>query len=361
MSIPNFEGIGALICRVMHPAVHFADGPAVGARVAIRAGRRSRVSGSLSHLGALIQRPLRPLPDHRERPWGGTRFGGDGGRVGESWLAGPDSVVVTPTGPVSLDEISRQTGQAFVGRRAMASLGPRFPLLVKLIDAADWLSLQVHPDDAYAAELLGRGALGKAEAWLVLDAAPGAQLITGPRPGLTHAELLAAIDAGDLDRDRCEEQPAVPGDIWLLEPGTLHAIGAGTAIYEIEQPSDLTFRVSDWGRPALPGRPLHRAEARRSVRPESHARLVGRGATPDGGTLATAFFRLEVIAGGVITREPAGESLEILTVLHGAAIVEGDGWSERLAIDESVVIPAAVDRYVINVADGGSVGIGTSG
>ena len=88
---------------------------------------------------------------------------------------------------------------------------------------------------------------------------------------------------------------AIPGDTLLVEVGTLHAIGAGTFVYEIEQPSDLTFRISDWGRPAVPGRSLHPAESLRALRTDAHAVPVGRGWHLDGGALAVCEFRLEIL------------------------------------------------------------------
>ena len=98
-------------------------------------------------------RPLRPIPAPSVRPWAGARLGAVGASVGELWLAGPASVVDTGEGPTTLDELAAASGAAFLGDAVVGLLGPRFPLIVKLIDAAEWLSLQVHPDDALAAEL----------------------------------------------------------------------------------------------------------------------------------------------------------------------------------------------------------------
>ncbi|MCJ7710964.1 MAG: class I mannose-6-phosphate isomerase, partial [Chloroflexi bacterium] len=172
--------------------------------------------------------PLRPIPAPSIRPWAGHRLGTPTDHVGELWLAGPDTLVETAPGDLaSLDEIAAAAGAAFVGSAALRLLGPRFPLIVKLIDAAERLSLQVHPSDELAAELYGVDALGKTEAWLVLDADPGAELITGPAPDLSEAELRAAVATGTLGHNDCEVRPATPGDTLLIETGTLHAIGAG--------------------------------------------------------------------------------------------------------------------------------------
>ena len=310
-------------------------------------------------------RPLRPIPVVSVRPWAGRRLGPPGDRVGELWLAGPGSIVADgATGATdqeaTLDAIAATAGAALVGEAGLRLLGPRFPLIVKLIDPAEWLSLQVHPSDALAAELYGPGALGKTEAWLILDADPESRLVTGPAAGLAEADLRAAIAAGTLDRDDCEIRPAVPGDALLVETGTLHAIGAGAFVYEIEQPSDLTFRISDWGRPAVPGRTLYPAESLRAIRPDARVRPVGRDWHLDGGALVVPEFRLEVaLLPGPVLRSPAGRSLEVVTVIEGEAVLTGQGWSERLARWETLVVPASAADYRIDGVAGARVCIGS--
>ncbi len=272
--------------------------------------------------------------------------------MGELWLAGPDSVVATDDGDRTLDALAAALGEALVGVRGMALLGPRFPLIVKLIDAGDWLSLQVHPDDALARELYGPDALGKIEAWLVVDADPASELVTGPADDLEEAALREAIAAGTASHPHCHRRPAVAGDTLLIRAGTLHAIGAGAFVYEIEQPSDLTFRISDWGRPT--GRTLHVAEALRAIRPTLRAEPAGSGFRLDGGALEVPEFRLELPDLAVpVDRRPGGRSCEVVTAIRGPLRVTGDGWSEMLAPYETLVVPAAVDAYEITgPADG---------
>ena len=304
----------------------------------------------------MLARPLRPVPSPSLRPWGGRRLGGDA-RVGELWLAGPDSTVELDGAAATLDEVSAALGAAFVGRRALALLGARFPLLVKVIDAADWLSLQVHPDDALARSLYGPAAVGKTEAWLVLEADADATLVTGP--SLPAAETAAAVAAGSIGREACEVRAAVAGDAYLVRAGTLHAIGAGTFVYEIEQPSDYTFRVSDWGRPQAPGRGLHVEEAALALVPTAHAELRGAGFVLDGGALEVRELRLEIIAGpGAATRRPEGASLEVITAVRGDLVVRGEGWLERLRPLETLVVPAAIAAYEIEPGPGALACVG---
>lgn len=309
----------------------------------------------------LPDRPLRPIPHPSVRPWAGHRLGGPDEHVGELWLAGPDSVVEMEAGRrLTLDELAASAGEAFVGARAMQLLGPRFPLLVKVIDAADWLSLQVHPGDALAAELRGADALGKTEAWVVLDADDDALLVTGPRRDLSEAKLRRAIRRGEMGRAGCETRAGVAGETLLLPAGTIHAIGAGTFVYEIEQPSDLTFRISDWGRPATAERPLHVSESLRAIRPESHAVAVGHDWRLEGGALAVREFQLEIVElGNEHARHSGGRSVEVLTAIHGAAEVSGDGWYERLEPYQTLVIPASVPGYRVAGPAGGLAFVGS--
>ncbi len=305
--------------------------------------------------------PLRPRPEISVRPWAGRRLAPPGDHVGELWLAGPGAIVTSGAGEeATLDAVAAASGAAFVGEAGLRLLGPRFPLIVKLIDAAEWLSLQVHPSDGLAAELYGQQALGKTEAWLVVDADPDSRLVTGPADGLAEPELRAAVAAGTLGHDGCEVRPAVPGDTFLVQAGTLHAIGPGAFVYEIEQPSDLTFRISDWGRPPVPGRTLHTGEALRAIRPDAHVRPVGRHWRLDDGALVVPEFRLEVATlPGPVVRSPAGRSLEVVTTIEGEAHLTSEGWSERLGRWETLVVPASAADYRIDGGAGTRVCIGS--
>lgn len=121
-----------------------------------------------------------------------------------------------------------------------------FPLLLKLIDARDRLSVQVHPDDAYAR--LHENKLGKTEAWAILYAEPGAQLVYGIRAGVTREELAAAARSGAEIEKLLRFVPVKAGDVFYIPSGTVHAIGAGIVLYEIQQSSDVTYRFYDWNR-----------------------------------------------------------------------------------------------------------------
>lgn len=306
-----------------------------------------------------LSRPLRPAAVPSPRPWAGSRLGQG---VGELWVAGPASVVTLGGGArVTLDGLAASAGEALVGTAGIARLGRRFPLLAKLIDAADWLSLQVHPDDALARRLSGEGAVGKDEVWVVLGAGRDSRLVIGPAPGRDPADVVAAIAAGSMGLRDCELVAPEAGQTFDVRAGTVHAIGPGTFVYELEQPSDLTFRISDWGRPATSARRLHTEEARQAVAPSQRAQLAGRGWALDGGALEGRHLRLELLpaAAGPARRSTAGRSPEIVTAVGGTVALAGDGWDETLAALETAVVPAAVPGYGITAAAGAVAVVGS--
>ena len=132
------------------------------------------------------------------------------------------------------------------GRLTGTAVSGPFPLLLKLLDARDTLSVQVHPDDAYAARVENK--LGKTEAWHILAAVPGAELVYGVKAGVTKEELLAASQAGAQVEGLLRRVPVKAGETYYIPAGMVHAIGAGIVLYEIQQSSDVTYRFYDWER-----------------------------------------------------------------------------------------------------------------
>ena len=130
--------------------------------------------------------------------------------------------------------------------------GGDYPLLVKVIQANDTLSIQVHPDDDWAVKLEGKGNRGKTECWYVLDAAPDAKLVYGIKPGFSNEVLAKAITDNTLEQ-YLEFVNVKPGDFVYIPAGTVHAIGGGLRLMEVQQSCDLTYRLYDWGR----GREVH--------------------------------------------------------------------------------------------------------
>jgi mannose-6-phosphate isomerase len=217
--------------------------------------------------------PLQFEPILREYLWGGRRLAqlgkplGDGEHYAESWEIvdhGTDQSVVAG-GPLAGDKL-----HDFVTRHGKALLGrhhpqPQFPLLFKFLDCQQTLSVQVHPNDAQAAEL-DPPDLGKTEAWVVLAAEPGSKIFAGLKAGVDRASLEQAVRQGACETCLHEFEPR-PGDCVFIEAGTVHALGAGLLVAEIQQASDTTFRLFDWNRLDRDGkqRPLHVEQALETI------------------------------------------------------------------------------------------------
>lgn len=226
-----------------------------------RAARPTAGGGRVTRIAA----PLPLVPELRARPWGGDRLrawfpaatpDAEGAPVGEAWLAGPGSRVADgPWRDRTLADLAAEHGASFVGAAPFARYGARMPLLVKLLDAAVPLSVQVHPDDAYARTVAGEaGDLGKTEAWWVLEAASGAGVSWGFARSVARAEVEAAIAEGTIEA-LLRRLDVAPGDVVVNPAGTVHALGGGVLAYEVQQASDLTFRLYDHGRVGADGRP----------------------------------------------------------------------------------------------------------
>lgn len=301
--------------------------------------------------------PLQLIAEYREYVWGGHRLR-PGQRTAEAWVIYENDRIATgPLAGRTLAEVAAEAPLGLLGERVLARSGARFPLLVKLLDSLQWMSLQVHPDDTLAVALEGPGHLGKTEAWYVLDAEPGAQFIAGVRPE-TSAEALAEAIRGGAILDLVQYQDVHPGDAVFMPARTIHALGAGLLIYEVQQTSDLTYRVFDWNRPAVPGRVLH---IEKSVAAADPAAAPSMRRATDGGdgerTLLTAcpFFTLELLAGQrPIALDTAGQTFHALTVIEGTAEVAavGPGASLVLRRYESAVVPAACGPYRLTPGPG---------
>jgi mannose-6-phosphate isomerase len=216
--------------------------------------------------------PLRFEPIFKPAIWGGRKLPAFLGRpapdgpVGEAWVLsdvkGSSSVVADgPLAGAPLHDLMADVGGRLLGWHPADG---RFPLLLKFLDAREHLSVQVHPDDAQAVELTGDpNARGKTEAWVVLESEPHGRLFAGLRPGVGADAFKSALVGGTV-ADVLHAYAPKPGDCVLLKAGTVHAIGGGLMLFEVQQTSDITFRLHDWGRvDARTGKPreLHVPEA----------------------------------------------------------------------------------------------------
>ncbi len=246
--------------------------------------------------------PLHFTPIYQSYLWGGrdlvTRYERSGapadGPVAESWEVSDrdDGMSIVESGLLtghSLRSLMADHRDALIGKAS--SHGP-FPLLIKIIDARETLSVQVHPDDAAAAKGVGEA---KSEAWYVLDARPGACVYRGFRPGTTEAEAYQAIADGRV-ADLLVRQSVTPGDTIYIPGGTVHAIGEGCLLLEVQQNSNTTYRLFDWNRIGPDGQPraLHLEEARQVI----HWDTGEQHQPADDGRCVTPYFSIEPVTLG---------------------------------------------------------------
>lgn len=190
--------------------------------------------------------PFRLVPLFKERPWGVRSLAPwltapeSDARIGEAWFTSNDNPI--EGGPTLGDAIEADPA----GVLGAAGSGRHCPLLLKFLFTSERLSVQVHPDDRYAQE--HHGSLGKTEAWHVLEARPGASLGLGFTREIARGEALEAARSGAIEH-LIDWRPTRPGDTWLVPAHTVHAIGAGITVVEVQENSDVTYRLFDYGRP----------------------------------------------------------------------------------------------------------------
>jgi mannose-6-phosphate isomerase len=303
--------------------------------------------------------PLRPSLLERKvvrKPWGGRALAGlfglglpAGADVGETWevFDRPDgSSRMRGDGRTLADWLAKD-GEALLGRGVRPARGDRFPLLIKFIDAREALSVQVHPDDAMAAR---DGDGGKHEGWVVLAAGPRARIVRGLRAGTTATEFAAAVRAGEPEPLLASFAPAV-GDAVLVPAGTVHAIGPDVVLYEIQQNSDVTYRLHDWGR----DRPLHVEQGLAAMRSDGAVETAVRPVPAGDGS--EWLFRTEHFT---LRRHTAAEphtvacegSFKVVTVLRGRGTIGWRSGGEDLPLPvgpgDTVVVPACVGNVFVS-------------
>jgi mannose-6-phosphate isomerase len=294
--------------------------------------------------------PLTFEPIYKEKIWGGRAlerlFGRDlpaGKKIGESWELADlaEGVSVVAAGPVAgttLTDLTERWGEGLLGK-ARPMPGGRFPLLLKFLDANDILSLQVHPDAEAVAEI-GPPAALKTECWYVVESRDGS-ICKGVAAGVGPAEFRKAIEAGSAEAVEkvVRRIPVKAGDFHYMPAGTVHALGAGTVVAEVQTPSDTTYRVTDWGR----GREIHVERSMQCIRFDLGDSQPGAAGER---LLATDYFSV------YLRRVPPGASADLaargctaLMTVAGRGVVNaggGGGEDVPLRAGQTVLVPAAL-------------------
>ncbi len=294
---------------------------------------------------AVWQRPFTLLPTFAERPWGVTDLAPwftnptPGIKVGEAWFTADDNP--TSAGP-TLGALTRSFPTEILG----PGLGTECPLLVKMLFTSERLSVQVHPDDEYAATHHD-GSRGKTEAWHILSADPQATIGLGLSAPLTREQGEAAALSGDIER-LMDWRRTSAGDTLLVPAGTVHALGPGLVLIEVQEQSDVTYRLFDYGR----GRPLHLEHgfAVADLRPYTHGNDTFQTAEA-GRTILTRcrYFTMErrTIV-GTLAFTPLAPHVHLVMGISGEGTIDGT----RLVPGSAWCVPAQADPFTIDSPNG---------
>jgi mannose-6-phosphate isomerase len=290
------------------------------------------------------------IPSYRDYVWGGDRLRPGHNPTAEAWVVWEDDQIESPPlAGKTLGEAATEFGVSLLGSKSVSHTGTRFPLLIKLLDCAEWLSLQVHPNDEQAVKLEGAGQFGKTEAWHILDARPEATLIAGLKPGTSATSLANAIRDGSII-DYVQYANVRAGDTVFMPAGTLHALGPGLLVYEVQQTSNWTYRVYDWGRPQTDARPLHIEKSIQVTQADFKTPIIPMPDCKNGSVqrlIQSEYFTLEILCATTksIPLNTKGESFHAITVIEGrAALRSGE---ENLELDkfQTALIPAVMGGY----------------
>jgi mannose-6-phosphate isomerase len=310
--------------------------------------------------------PIRLEASLHETIWGGRRLEHEGWKqlpfgkvaIGEAWETEISTIAQNePYTGKTLGRLVEELGPALLGEQAMAIFGRRFPLLAKFIDANAKLSLQVHPDDRYAAMHEG-GSLGKTEFWYILDAEPGASIVHGFKAATSRTAVQRAIEEGRLE-DLLHEEVVYPGDVIFVPAGTVHALGAGLLLYELQEYSDVTYRMYDYGRLTAVGtsRELHIEPALnvahydRSPRIKMQPVLLSSGpGYEDRCLIACRYFVTRELAfqhNGSLHGKTEKSCILLSSLGAEIQVRYGNGLesSEQLARGQTMVLPATLGNY----------------
>lgn len=304
--------------------------------------------------------PLQFRPILKERIWGGTKLKTvldkpiTSDITGESWELSTveNDISVIANGPLEgqpLTELIKLAPDEILGTKVHERFGIQFPLLFKFIDAREDLSIQVHPNDELAKKR--HNSFGKTEMWYVMNADPGSRIIVGFSEKSSAAEFMKNLDNKTLPSILNQVEPR-HGDVFFLETGTIHAIGAGIMVAEIQQTSDITYRVYDWDRVDAQGksRELHLDMAIDAMNydvvqaQKPYAKEANRSnPVVDCPYFTTAFLPLD----GDVKINKSGETFTVYMCVDGYFSLETAAGSWKYKKGDTVLVPAALTNYLL--------------
>ena len=300
--------------------------------------------------------PIKFEPILKEKIWGGNKLKNilnkntNSENIGESWeissVAGSESMVDNgPYKGLSITDLLNQFGERFVGQENYKEFGNQFPLLIKFLDANTNLSVQVHPDNEMAqAE---HNSFGKTEMWYIMDHEEDAEIILGLKDKTTNAEVLREVDSNNVSNIFNSERVS-KGEAYFIPAGKIHAIGAGVLVAEIQQTSDITYRVYDWDRTDNNGqsRELHLDQSIRATKPffEDCKKDIAIAANTSSNLVSCEYFTTNIlkIENGFVRSYNDLDSFIILMCVEGSTSVTVDGFTEIIHKGETVLLPAGV-------------------
>ena len=303
--------------------------------------------------------PIRFVPYLKSVIWGGEkicRYKGieqTEGKIGESWeisaVPGHESVVAEGSYKgMRITELIECFGPELLGREVFDRYGGKFPLLIKLIDAADNLSVQVHPDDELAKAR--HDSLGKTEMWYIIDADEGAKIYSGLNRELTPDEYVKMVADNTIEQALAVHDSHA-GDVFFLPAGRVHAIGAGNLLAEIQESSDITYRIYDYDRRDAQGNPreLHTEQAKDAIDYTFYEEYKSAPADPTASDAVIAecgHFKVDrLLLDGEMPLGYDESSFTVLMCLEGDASVEYEGGAMPLKAGETVLLPAALTSF----------------
>ena len=305
--------------------------------------------------------PLQFTPILKERIWGGEKLQTLLNKSISSPITGESWELSTVTGDVSvvsngafqgrsLTELIEQQPEAILGTKVFQQFGTQFPLLFKYLDAREDLSIQVHPNDALAKER--HNSFGKTEMWYVMQADPKSRLIVGFKEDSSPAEYVEKLDKSEL-LSILDTKEVQKGDVFFLETGTVHAIGAGLVIAEIQQTSDITYRLYDFDRKDAAGntRELHVDLALEAINyqkvdtQQSYTKIKNESnVMVDCPYFTTNLIPLE----GQVEVNKNGTSFTVYMVVEGSCSIEANGEQHDYKTGDTILIPAALQLFTLS-------------